>query len=471
MLSETTRHSLSIRTKFTLVFGIMFLLSTSVPLVLTLLFTFESLKESNRSEIADKAAELQLEYEYGGLKAVIKAVEIDNTMRLDRPYFIRVSDRDSNSTVFSSIPKSWRGFNFTALDDKDVQSPNRFIVLRQSNVDYAIEILSRRLSDNYLLQVGSSNRMREHVIASSINIFLMVMVPFTLVILLVVWIISSSMLKPISNVVTTVREVINTGNYNQQIPMKRNSKEFDELVRLINKMFSKLNTLITNLKGTLETVAHDLRTPMTRIRTRAEVALQQQDDDTEEMRATLQTIVNEGETINSLLRLILDAAEAESGIVKIEVREFDLIAVCREAVEVYQYVADEKSVGLHLKCPEKLVMRADPARIQQAIGNLLDNAVKYTGLGTSVEIEVKLKSDMVHIIIRDQGPGIGENEIDDIWAPRYRLPRTEKSDGYGLGLTIVKAVAEAHNGSVAAKNRADEGAEFTLSLPVQRRFN
>lgn len=470
MLSETTRHSLSIRTKFTLVFGIMFLLSTSVPLVLTLLFTFESLKESNRSEIADKAAELQLEYDYGGLKAVIKAVEIDNTMRLDRPYFIRVSRRDSNSTVFSSIPKSWRGFNFTALDDKDVQSPNRFIVLRQSNVDYAIEILSRRLSDNYLLQVGSSNRMREHVIASSINIFLMVMIPFTLVILLVVWIISSSMLRPISNVVTTVREVINTGNYNQQIPMKRNSREFDELVRLINKMFSKLNTLITNLKGTLETVAHDLRTPMTRIRTRAEVALQQQNDP-EEMRATLQTIVNEGETVNSLLRLILDAAEAESGIVKIEVREFDLIAVCREAVEVYQYVADEKSVGLHLKCPEKLIMRADPARIQQAIGNLLDNAVKYTGLGTSVEIEVKLKSDMVHIIIRDQGPGIGENEIDDIWAPRYRLPRTEKSAGYGLGLTIVKAVAEAHNGSVSSINRANGGAEFTLSLPAPIKAN
>ncbi|MDZ7792186.1 MAG: HAMP domain-containing sensor histidine kinase [Spirochaetia bacterium] len=467
MLSGTTKNSLSIRTKFTFVFGIMFLLSTTIPLILTLVFTFESLKESNRSEIADKAAELRLEYEYGGLEAVIKAVEIDNTMHFDRPYFIRVSDRESNSTIFSSIPKSWLGFNFAGLDDRSVQNPDQFIVLRQPNIDYAIEIVTHRLSGDYILQVGSSNKMREHVIASSISIFLTVMIPFTILVLLLVWILSSSMLKPISSVVNAVQKVIHTGNYDQQIPVKRNSKEFDELVRLINKMFSKLNTLITNLKGTLENVAHDLRTPMTRIRTRAEVALQQQDDP-EEMRATLRTIVNEGETINSLLRLILDAAEAESGIVKIDAREFDLIAICREAVEVYQYVAEEKSVELYLKCPDKLIIRADPSRLQQAIGNLLDNAVKYTGQGTSVELEVTSTSEMVHLIIRDQGPGISENEIDDIWAPRYRLPRTEKSAGYGLGLTIVKAVADAHNGSVSVKNRSTKGAEFTFSLPAEQ---
>ncbi|MCF7915130.1 MAG: HAMP domain-containing histidine kinase [Spirochaetaceae bacterium] len=470
MLSGMTKNSLSIRSKFTIVFGIMFLLSTTVPLALTLLFTFESLKESNRSEIADKAAELQLEYELGGLKAVIKAVEIDNTMRLDRPYFIRISGRDSNSTVYSSIPSSWMGFNFAGLEDRGVQNPDQFIVLRQTNADYAIEILTRSLSDAYVLQVGSSNRMREHVITSSIHTFLTVMIPFTLVIILLVWILSSSMLKPISNVVEAVQKVIYTGNYDQQIPMQRNSMEFDELVRLINKMFSKLNTLITNLKGTLETVAHDIRTPMTRIRTRAEVALQQQNDP-DEMRSTLQTIVKESEKISSLMRLILDAAEAESGIVKIEEREFDLIAVCREAVEVYQYLADGKAVTLSLRSPEKLIINADPARIQQAIGNLLDNAVKYTNGGTTVEVEVKLIAEYVNVIIRDQGLGINENMIEDIWRPRYRLPRNEKSNGYGLGLTIVKAVADAHNGSVSVKNRSGSGAEFTFSLPGVRIIN
>lgn len=470
MLSGTTKNSLSIRAKFTFVFGIMFLLATSIPLVLTLVFTFESLKESNRSEIADKAAELQLEFEYGGLKAVIKSVEIDNTMRLDRPYFIRVSKRDSNSAVFTSIPKSWTGFNFVGLDDRSVQSPDQFIVLRQPNVDYAIEIMTRRLSDDYILQVGSSNKMREHVIASSINTFLIVMFPFTLVILLLVWVISSSMLKPISNVVGAVQKVIYNGKYDQQIPMKRSSREFDELVRLINKMFSKLNTLITNLKETLENVAHDIRTPMTRIRTRAEVALQQQNDP-EELRSTLQIIVNESETINSLLRLILDAAEAESGIVKIEKSEFDLTAVCREAVEVYQYVADEKSVTVTLKSPEELIINADPARIQQVIGNFLDNAVKYTNEETIVEVEVSSTSEMANITIKDQGPGINENELEDVWMHRYRLLRAEKSTGYGLGLTIVKAVAEAHNGSVSVTNRSGKGAEFTFSLPIGRKIN
>ena len=467
MLFGKRKSSPSIRTKFTFVFGFMFLISTVLPLTLTLLFTFQSLKQSNHSEIADKAAELQLEYQFGGLKKVVNSVELDNTLHFDRPYYIRISEINSNRTIFASTPRSWDGFNFSQLSNHQVPEDGQFITLSQLGVEYAIEIITRQLSDRYILQVGSSNKMRNHVINSSINTFLLVIIPSTTIVLLLVWFISSSMLKPISNVVKVVEQVNRTGKYDHRIPISRNSRELDELVYLINQMFAKLARLINNLKETLETVAHDIRTPMTRIRTRAEVAIQQSED-TEEMQRTLYTIVNESETISSLLRLILDAAEAESGIVKIEEKEIDLVAVCRDAVEVYDYVADAKSVEVRLNSPESMLIHADPSRIQQAIGNLLDNAVKYTDDGTVVEVEVKTNASAVVIYVRDRGPGIHASKWTDIWAPRYRLSRTKQSGGYGLGLTIVKAVAEAHNGTVEIRNRTSGGAEFVFSLPAGR---
>lgn len=466
MSSETRKSKPSIRSKFAFIFGVMFLISTLVPLTLTLYFTFESLKDSNRSEIEDKAAELVGEYELGGLNEIKKTIEIDNTLTFDRPFYVRISAKEDNTTLFSSMPKKWTNFDFRGLTRSTIKDDDEFFMLRDDDLDYALEILTVDLSDRYILQVGSSTKMREHVVSSSIHVFLLVIIPSLILVLLAVWYISSSMLKPVSQILGVVREVIDTDSYRQKIPNTSNSKEFDEMIELTNTMFSRLDSLINNLRETLETVAHDIRTPMTRIRTRAEVAISRAHDP-DEMNRTLRSIIQESDTVGSLLRLILDASEAESGLVEIEEKETDLVGLCSDAAEVYEYIALDKNITVSFDAPSPLVLYIDPSRIQQAIGNLLDNAVKHSPEHSTVSLILKQHNSGIHLSVQDEGGGIDEENAEDLWKPRFRSPKTE-SGGYGLGLAIVKAVIHAHGGTVGARNRPNGGAEFYFTLTESR---
>jgi len=462
------KKSLSIRIKFVVVFAFIFLFATTIPLALTLYLTFESLKESQRSEIEDKSLELHNAFERGGLKMVKKVVELDTTLGLDSPYFVRICTNEDNTTIFSSAPKGWKGFDFSRLSDITLPQEGKIIILEAPSEAYTVEVLSTSLSERYTIQVGGSTKLRDQVIGAGLNTFALVIIPSTLLLLLVVWYISSTMLRPISDIVGVVREVIHTGKYDKKVPLRKSSSEFEELIELINRMFSKLEKLIDNMKETLQTVAHDLRTPMTRIQSRAEIAVKEINEE-EETQKSLYSIIQESQRVSTLLQLILDASVAESGMVEIEEKETDIALLCEEAAEVYEYVAESKNVSIETHFPEHLYMKVDPNRIQQAVGNLLDNAIKYTAPDSTVRISLQQHDENVEIIIQDEGDGLDFDNIEDIWAPRFRAENKGETKGYGLGLTIVKAVAEAHGGTVCAHNRnTGTGAEFVLTLPRTR---
>ncbi|MCF7938560.1 MAG: HAMP domain-containing histidine kinase [Spirochaetales bacterium] len=417
-------------------------------------------------EIKDKAAELQREFRHGGVETIKKTITTDNILNYDQSFYIRISSQKDGTTVFSSIPENWDTFDFDQVKTRTPKEAS-FLTIKSPEVDYALEIFTIKLSDRFFLQIGSSTQMRETIRAQSFSTFTLVIIPSALIFLILVWYLSSSMLKPVSKILDVVRTVIQTDSYDQVIPHKKNSKEFDELVDLINTMFSRLDNYITNLTNTLETVAHDIRTPMTRIRTMAEVAVNQPED-TEEMKKTIYSIIQETDTVSTLLRLILDASEAESGSVKLEEKETDLIELCRDAAEVYEYIADEKDITIEVYSPETLKVYADPSRIQQTIGNLLDNAVKFTNENTVIRISVSLENGGVTVRVSDQGSGIASESIEKIWKPRFRSSVSQSSQGYGLGLPIVKAIIKSHGGSVGAHNLEEGGAEFFFFLPAER---
>ena len=273
-------------------------------------------------------------------------------------------------------------------------------------------------------------------------------------------------LLPLRHLIEAV-ESIEAGRMEARAPLTHTGDELDELGRLFNRMIEKINQLIRAMKGSLDSVAHDLRTPMTRFRNVAEAALLRADSG-EGCREALQDCLEESDRILRMLHMLMDISEAETGTLHLQRERVDLCPLAEGVADMYRYVAEEKGVRLETAFPAEGFLEADADRICQVLANLIDNAVKYTPSGGWIRVEIENQPGRLLVRVADSGVGIEADEIERIWDRLYR-GRHSTQKGLGLGLSLVRAVVHAHQGQIQVSSTPGAGSIFELFLPAAGR--
>jgi signal transduction histidine kinase len=271
-------------------------------------------------------------------------------------------------------------------------------------------------------------------------------------------------LRPIRDLNLMAREIVQTGKINARLSPRATVGELRELVVTFNEMLQRIDGLIRALKGTLDNVAHDLRTPLARLRGVAELALQNPDDHAQAHEA-LADCVEESERVAALLNMLMDISEAETGAMKLRLEPVSLSALAEEVVDLYSHVAEEKNVTLQVKRSGTALALADANRTRQATANLLDNAIKYTPPGGRVDVIISDFASQAVLAVEDSGIGIPPEEQPQVWERLYRGDRSRSQRGLGLGLSLVRAVMHAHRGRVELRSVPGSGSTFSLFFP------
>jgi signal transduction histidine kinase len=270
-------------------------------------------------------------------------------------------------------------------------------------------------------------------------------------------------LAPIRQLVAGLEQVITTGTFDQLIPVGKANDELSKLAGLFNQVLGKNAGLIRGMREALDNVAHDLRTPLARLRATAENALQSADDEAV-VREALSDALEESDRVLTMLTTLMDISEAEVGLMKLERGDINLADIVTAVIDLYQLVSEDRGIQIAMDIPQDLICFADPNRLRQVLVNLLDNALKYTPNGGKVEFSAHADANDVFIQVKDNGMGIAADELSRIWERLYRGDKSRTQRGLGLGLSLVKAVVEAHHGSVNVESQVGSGSTFTVVL-------
>ncbi len=245
--------------------------------------------------------------------------------------------------------------------------------------------------------------------------------------------------------IAAVGQKIMRGQLDQRLPTSRSNDDFGRFSHIFNEMLDEIERLMHEVKGAGDAIAHDLRTPLTRVRCRLERARDAPGKSADDLRNSIDTAIQDVDAVHATMDALLRIAEVEHGRRRAGFALLDISATAREVAELFAPLAEDKGCRLILRADEHYVVYGDRDLLFESISNLVDNAVKFTKRGGTITLDVTRTPSGPSVVVTDEGPGIAPAERKVVTRRFYRSDRCRRTAGVGLGLSLVAAVARLHD--------------------------
>ena len=381
-------------------------------------------------------------YKSGAVEELLEAIQRRNQIdTYERFYSLtRGSPTDSENgegTVLLKAERTHSTKNMGDVVDLAPGSPRRFLPVRVAEL---------KLSDGLMLTIGHTISDEKALIDRT---FVLVAGATLLTLLFSLiggtWI-GTAVLRRIDSVNRTASEIM-SGDLSQRLSVTPRDDEFDEIASKLNLMLDRIEDLMGGMQQVTNNVAHDLRSPLTRLRNRLEVTLLEERDP-QSYRAVMGEAIGDADALINTFNAMLSIARLEAGIDQTEWLNTDIGDLLGELSELYEAVSEEEDLVFSANIPNNPVFHCNPHLIAQAVTNLLDNAIKYTPKPGFVELTLTSDDNWFEITVADSGPGIDIDDREHVLERFVRLENERNSPGNGLGLSLVHAVTRLHGGSL-----------------------
>jgi signal transduction histidine kinase len=463
--SDRVRHPFSLRLASW--YALLFLGGSLALVGITYVLLAVTLRQHDRDIVESTLVRFAAAYTRAGTDGLAREIQRAQVAGPAGPLFVRILNRRQD-LVFVSMPERWRAFDYSQLSTPSLAGGAEWATLETGSDDGdSLEVLSVRLGDGTIFQVGKSTERREELLRRFRRVLLFNLGSILVVAIVGGAVLTRSALQPVRALAETIRRIMRTGRTSERVPDPAPGDPIGDLASLVNAMLDRIDAVVSGMRGALDNVGHDLRTPMARLRSTAESALSSNDPVT--LRNALAECIEESDRIIAMLNTLMDISEAETGTMALRVEDTALSDLLAQTVDLYEDVAEEAGVQIRTSADGDLRVQADRNRMRQVLSNLLDNAIKYTPRGGSVDIAAVRDADQVVITVRDSGVGIPQEELPHVWSRLFRGDRSRSTRGLGLGLSLVKAIVEAHRGSATIESTPGQGTTVEVRLPEHGR--
>jgi heavy metal sensor kinase len=457
------RNTLAFR--LTLWYAGIFTVSSCVAFFLFYTLITSVIRESTDDDLQDQVNRFSTLLAEGGIEVVENSVIIEAQAAGVKKVFFRLLR--PNGQVFSSTNVSyWKdiGIDRTAMQQlMSTHAPVFETIVIPERKD-KVRVLYALLNPTTVVQLGQAMESSSRFLEAFKGIFFMTMTFLTIVSAGIGWFMARRAVSGVEAVTRTAQK-ISGGSLQERVPVKPKADEIDQLATTFNSMLDRVQTLLTEIKEMSDNIAHDLRSPIARIRGIAEVTLTS-GMSLSEYESMAASTIEECDRLLDMINTMLLISKTESGVDRVTLGEVDVGDLVHNACELFGPIAEDKGVSLTCRVPDKIILSGDIRMIQRMLSNILDNAVKYTPPGGKVEVLVsKNEKQDVIVSVQDTGVGISEVDLPRIFQRFYRCDQSRSQAGTGLGLSLARAIARAHGGDITVVSRPSQGSTFTIVLP------
>ena len=457
------RHTLAFR--LTLWYACLFSISFCLAFLFFYLLITSVLQERTDQELLNQAGTFSSILTVKGVNALKRVAILEAQAAGEKKIFFRLLTR-YGETFSSSNMSYWQKIDVGGTAVKQIIAGEKHIfeTILIPERKFKVRILYKIIGHGIILQLGYSLEHYTKLTETFRKVFVLTISFFIVFAALIGWFMAKQALSGLGEV-TRIARTISGGALEKRVPVKNKADEIDLLATTFNQMLDRIQSLVTGIKEMSDNIAHDLKSPVTRIRGTAEITLTTGStiDEYKDMAASA---IEDCDRLLDMINTMLVISETEAGAGSLKSEDMDISHVVRDACDLFHPLAEDKCISMISNLPDKCNYRGDIRMIQRMIANLLDNAIKYTQHKGTVEVMVSRDdTQSICIAVRDTGIGISEKDIPHIFERFYRCDFSRHQTGIGLGLSLAQAIAQAHGGNIEVKANSNNGTVFTVRLP------